>query len=123
MKIKHEINRNAAAAPDFTTVFTVVPRDAAAEAAAPAAASVSISFSFFILIFHFSFLIFIFHFNLDFLICFCHRWYLQASQFKPIQGIYPNPNYGAFVEDFSMQDQRGPAKDNIEELFSSTRPR
>ena len=70
MKNEHEIDTDAAAdgatasaaAPGFTTVYTVVSRNAAAEAAA----SVSISFSFFI---------FIYDFNFDFLICFCHRWY------------------------------------------------
>ena len=79
MKVKLEINTDAAtagaavsaAAPGFTTVLTVVSRNAAAEAAA----SVSISFSCFILIFQFSFRIFIFHFDFAFLIYFCNRWY------------------------------------------------
>ena len=55
MKVKLEINTDAAtagaavsaAAPGFTTVLTVVSRNAAAEAAAPAAAvSVSVPFQF-----------------------------------------------------------------------------
>ena len=51
MKNEKEIDTDAVT-PGFTTVFTVVSRDAAA-------ASVSISFPFSILIFHFSFSFFI----------------------------------------------------------------
>ena len=61
MKMKHEMNTDAAAGAaasaagsGFTTVFTVVGRDAAAEAAAPAAAAASVFISFSFLPFHFN---------------------------------------------------------------------